>query len=228
MLPVRVCLPTGAVHPPDGPEWLHEIKHDGFRMVARRDGERVRLISRRGLDWGDRFGTIVEAVEALPVRSFTIDGEAIVCDGDGLADFHLLRYRRGDAVVHLCAFDLIELDGRDLRDEPIEARKAELARVLDGCRPGLVLNAVFHDLGSVVFEHACKLGCEGIVSKRRGSRYARGRSSNWLKVKNPDAPAVRREAEEDWRRATAAEPTVSLSSTDQRQPTCRGDSAKSG
>ena len=202
MLPVRVCLPTGAVHPPDGPEWLHEIKHDGFRMVARRDGERVRLISRRGLDWGDRFGTIVEAVEALPVRSFTIDGEAIVCDGDGLADFHLLRYRRGDAVVHLCAFDLIELDGRDLRDEPIEARKAELALLLDGCRPGLVLNAVFHDPGPVVFVHACKLGCEGIVSKRRGSRYARGRSSNWLKVKNPDAPAVRREREEDWRRAT--------------------------
>ena len=136
MLPVRVCLPTGAVHPPDGPEWLHEIKHDGFRMVARRDGERVRLISRRGLDWGDRFGTIVEAVEALPVRSCTIDGEAIVCDGDGLADFHLLRYRRGDAVVHLCAFDLIELDGRDLRDEPIEARKAELSRVLDAWPAG--------------------------------------------------------------------------------------------
>src|SRR6516165_751958 len=92
MLPVRVCLPTGAVHPPEGLEWLREIKHDGFRMIARRDGERVRLISRRGLDWGDRFGTIVEAVEALAVRSCIIDGEAIVCDGDGLADFHLLRY----------------------------------------------------------------------------------------------------------------------------------------
>jgi len=123
--PVRVCLPTGAVHPPDGPEWLHEIKHDGFRMIARRDGERVRLISRRGLDWGDRFGTIVAAVETLAVRSCVIDGEAIVCDGDGLA------------AVHLCAFDLIELDGHDLRREPIETRKGELARVLDACRPGL-------------------------------------------------------------------------------------------
>jgi bifunctional non-homologous end joining protein LigD len=95
----------------------------------------------------------------------------------------------------------LQIDGRDLRGEPIEARKAELSRVLDGCRPGLVLNAVFHDPGPVVFEHACKLGCEGIVSKRRGSRYARGRSSNWLKVKNPAAPAVRREAEEDWGRS---------------------------
>jgi bifunctional non-homologous end joining protein LigD len=167
-------------------------------MVARRDGEGVRLISRRGLDWGARFGTIVTAVEALGVRSCIIDGEAIVCDGDGLADFHLLRYRRGDGAVHLCAFDLIEIDGRDLRDEPIEARNAELSRVLDGCRPGLVLKAVFHDPGPVVFEHACKLGCEGVVSKRRGSRYARGRSSNWIKVKNPDAPAVRREREEQW------------------------------
>jgi bifunctional non-homologous end joining protein LigD len=90
-----------------------------------------------------------------------MDGEAIVCDGDGLGDFHLLRHRRRDGAVHLCAFDLIELDGHDLRDEPIETRKAQLARVLDGCRPGLVLNAVFHDPGPVVFEHACKLGCEG-------------------------------------------------------------------
>jgi ATP-dependent DNA ligase len=105
--------------------------------------------------------------------------------------------RRGaDGSRHSDRSDLIELDGRDLRDEPIETRKAELARVLYGCRPGLVL---FHDPGPVVFEYACKFGCEGIVSKRRGSRYARGRSSNWLKVKNPDAPAVRREAEEHWR-----------------------------
>jgi bifunctional non-homologous end joining protein LigD len=112
-------------------------------MIARRDGESVRLISRRGLDWGGRFGAIVTAVEALGVRTCIIDGEAIVCDGDGLADFHLLRYRRGDAAVHLCAFDLLELDGRDLRGEPIETRKAELARLLDGCQPRLVLNAVF-------------------------------------------------------------------------------------
>jgi bifunctional non-homologous end joining protein LigD len=84
----------------------------------------------------------------------------------------------------------LHLDGRDLRDEPIETRKAELAQLLDGCGPlALVLNRVFHDPGPVVFGHACKLSCEGIVSKRRSSR-------SWLKVKNPDAPAVWREREE--------------------------------
>src|SRR6516162_4093584 len=198
MLPAKPCLPTSAPCPPVGPEWLHEIKHDGYRMLAHHDGGRARLISRRGFDWGDRFPAIVAAVEALAVRTCTIDGEVIASNADGLADFELLRYRRRDAAVTLVAFDLLQIDGRDLRDEPIETRKAELARLLDGCRPGLVLNAVFHDPGPVVFEHACKLGCEGIVSKRRGSRYARGRSSNWLKVKNPDAPAVRREREEAW------------------------------
>jgi len=137
------------------------------------------------------------------VRPCTIDGEVIASNADGLADFELLRYRRRDAAVTLVAFDLLQIDGRDLRDEPIETRKAELARLLTGCQPlALVLNRTYDDPGPVVFEHACKLGCEGIVSKRHGSRYARGRSSNWLKVKNPDAPAVRREREEDWRRAT--------------------------
>src|SRR5215831_4307052 len=129
-------------------------------MLAHHDGERARLISRRGLDWAWRFPVIVAAIEALAVRSCIIDGELIACDANGRADFQLLRWRRHDDPAILCAFDLIEMDGRDLRDEPIETRKAELARVLDGCRPGLVLNAVFHDPGPVVFEHACRLGCE--------------------------------------------------------------------
>ena len=90
---------------------------------------------------------------------------------------------------------LLELDGNDLRREPIETRKRELARVLDACRPGIAINAVFDEPGPIVFQHACKLGCEGIVSKRRGSRYVAGRADCWIKVKNPDAPAVRRERE---------------------------------
>ena len=100
----------------------------------------------------------------------------------------------------LVAFDLIEIDGLDLRCEPIEERKAELARLLVSCRPALVLNRVFDAPGPDVFQHACKLGCEGIVSKRCGSRYVAGRTEHWLKVKNPDAPAARREVEGDWRR----------------------------
>ena len=97
----------------------------------------------------------------------------------------------------LIAFDLLELDGRDLRGEPIEVRKSELARLLDGCKPGIAINAVFDDPGPIVFERTCALGCEGIVSERRGSRYIAGRTDHWLKVKNPDAPAVRREFEDD-------------------------------
>jgi ATP-dependent DNA ligase len=122
----------------------------------------------------------------------------IACDGVGLADFKLLRYRRSDDHVTLVAFDLIEIDGLDLRCEPIEERKVELARLLVSCRPALVVNRVFDAPGPDVFQHACKLGCEGIVSKRRGSHYIAGRTEHWLKVKNPDAPAVRREFAEDW------------------------------
>jgi bifunctional non-homologous end joining protein LigD len=100
----------------------------------------------------------------------------------------------------LCAFDLLELDGRDLRREQIEKRKALLAKLLKGERMSIVLNEVYEEDGEIVFREACKLGCEGIVSKRLGSLYRRGRSPHWIKVKNPKAPAVKREAEEDWAR----------------------------
>jgi bifunctional non-homologous end joining protein LigD len=127
-----------------------------------------------------------------------IDGEAIAFAADGLASFELLRGRRHDKLVTLCALDLIELDGKDLRREPLERRKAMLAQLVRNPLPGLVLNATFEEPGDVVFKHACALGCEGIVSKRLGSRYRSGRSKDWLKFKNPAAPAVTREAEEDW------------------------------
>jgi len=191
MLPVRPCLPTFARFPPPGPDWLHEIKHDGYRMLALRDGERVRLVSRYGVDWTHGFPAIVAAVEALAARNCLIDGEVIACGGDGLADFQLLRRRQHADPAILCAFDLLGLDGHDLRGEPIEERKAELARLLVDCRPALALNRVFDGPGPAVFEHACALGCEGIVSKRHGSRYATGRSRDWLTVKNPAALAVR-------------------------------------
>ena len=195
MLPLRPCLPTFAPFPPSGPDWLHEIKHDGYRMFAIRDGERVRLISRSGVDWTCAFPMIVAAVETLAVRNCLIDGEVIMCGGDGLPDFKLLRRRQHTDPAILCTFDLLGLDGHDLRGAPIEERKAELARLLVDCRPALALNRVFDDPGPVVFEHACKFGCEGIVSKRRGSRYVGGRSNNWLTVKNPGALAL---AERPW------------------------------
>ena len=129
----------------------------------------------------------------LKVRSCLIDGEAVCCDDRGLARFDVLGRRRNEADAFLYTFDLLELDGTDLRREPIETRKAALASVLRKSRPGLRLNEhLAHPEGHVVFQHACELGCEGIVSKRLGSRYRSGRSPDWLKFKNREAPAVRR------------------------------------
>jgi bifunctional non-homologous end joining protein LigD len=196
---IEPCLPSSAKVPASGPGWLHEIKHDGFRILARRDGTGVRLITRAGNDFSSRLPFIAIAVMELPVRSCLIDGEAIVCDEDGLAVFDLIRRHGTVTNAEHCAFDLLELDGRDLRREPIEKRKELLANLLSASRHGLIFNECFHEDGPIVFSEACRLGCEGIVSKRLGSPYCSGRSAHWVKVKNPKAPAVKREAEEDWR-----------------------------
>src|SRR6516165_540303 len=190
---IQPRLPIPAKEPPSGRDWIHEIKHDGFRIIAVRAGARVRLLTRKGIDLSRRFPMIAAVIAALPVRSCVIDGEAIACDENGLAVFNLLRYRRRDQAVVLCAFDLIGLDGHDMRRLPIEERRAALAGLLRGEREGIA----FNEHGAIIYQHACALGCEGIVSKRLGSPYRAGRADCWLKVKNPAAPAVKREAEED-------------------------------
>ncbi|MGZ3289041.1 MAG: ATP-dependent DNA ligase [Xanthobacteraceae bacterium] len=195
---VQPCLPTKAQQPPTGDAWLHEIKHDGFRVVARKDGGRVRLYSRPGNDLTYRFTLIVESLARLRSRSCIIDGEAVCCGDDGVPSFDRIRYRRHDASVFLYAFDLIELNGDDLRREPFEVRKATLASVLAKAAPGLRLNGHIEADGPTVFAHACKMGLEGIVSKRKASPYRSGRSPDWIKSKNPACGAVKREAEEDW------------------------------
>jgi bifunctional non-homologous end joining protein LigD len=196
---IEPCLPSPGEQPPTGSGWVHEIKHDGYRLMARRDSAGIHLITRRGNDWSDRFPLVVEAVNHLKVQSCLIDGEVVCCDERGLARFDLLRRRRNEAMAFLYAFDLLELNGQDLRREPLEVRKATLASILRKARHGARLNVhLEHDCGLTVFEHACKMGLEGIVSKRLGSAYRSGRSPDWLKFKNPEAPAVRREAEEDW------------------------------
>ena len=121
-------------------------------------------------------------------------------DANGLSVFDALRYRLRDHAAVLCAFDLIELDGKDLRRRPLEARKQALAEMLRGTRDGIAYNTHYATDGVTVYKHACTLGCEGIVSKRLGSPYRSGRVDHWLKIKNPASPAVRREAEEDWGR----------------------------
>jgi ATP-dependent DNA ligase len=197
---VAPCLPTKAAQPPSGRLWLHEIKHDGFRVIARKRDHQVRLYSRPGNDLTHRFPLIVDALARLRSRSCILDGEAVACDGNGMPSFDRIRYRRHDASVFLYAFDLIELNGDDLRREPLDTRKATLASVLRRAAPGLRLNEHIEADGPTVLAHACKMGLEGIVSKRKDSPYRSGRSPDWLKSKNPACEAVRREEEEDWGR----------------------------
>jgi bifunctional non-homologous end joining protein LigD len=188
-----------AKKPPSEPDWIHEIKHDGFRIIARRDAAGVRLITRNGNDFSQRFPFIGMAVAALPARSCIIDGEAIVCNENGSAVFERIRGHRTLASAVHCAFDLIELDGGDLRRSLIEAWKRLLARLLRGAHSNIVLNEYYEEDGAIIFREACRLGYEGIVAKRIRSTYRSDRSQHWIKVKNPGAPAVKREREEDWR-----------------------------
>src|SRR5437588_8618674 len=197
---IEPCLPSPAKAPPCGSDWIHEIKHDGFRIMARRGGAGVRLITRHGHDFTSRFPLAAAAVTALPAHSFLIDGEAICTDEGGLAVFELIRRARPGGNAVLCVFDLIEFEGEDLRRAPIEHRKHKLAKLVRTPHQGIVLNEHYDGDGDIVFKYACKLGCEGIVSKRLGSLYRSGRVSHWVKVKNPNAPAFTREAEEDWGR----------------------------
>jgi bifunctional non-homologous end joining protein LigD len=143
---------------------------------------------------------VLKRVARLRSQSCILDGEAVVCRNDGVASFDLISNWRNGASAFLYCFDLIELNGDDLRRDPIERRKVDLARTLAKAGNGIVLNEHIQGDGELIFRHACKLGCEGIVSKRKGSSYRSGRSPDWIKSKDPASPAVQREAEEDWGR----------------------------
>ena len=118
------CLPRLAKEPPAGPGWIHEIKHDGFRILAELNVGDVKLITRKGFDLAQRFPLATTAIAAVQARSCIVDSEAIACDANGLSVFDLLRFRRQDDAVTLCAFDLLELDGVDLRREPLRLANA--------------------------------------------------------------------------------------------------------
>ena len=152
---------------------LTEIKHDGFRILAHRRGRTVRLFSRNGHNFADRFPLVAAAIEALPVHSCVVDGEAIVCDDNGLAVFDLVRGHATDARAVLCAFDLLEVNGEAIRREPIEDRKRRLAGLLWLCRRTASRSTRHSPVrDATIYKHACALGCEGIVSKRWARRTA--------------------------------------------------------
>ncbi|MBW5438351.1 DNA ligase [Bradyrhizobium canariense] len=124
------CLPTKGTAVPDGPDWLHEVKHDGYRLRLEREGDRVRLITRGGYNWTSRYPWIVEAARKIKQRRFVIDGEAVVLGVDGVSDFNALHSRRYDHEVQFCAFDILAEGGDDLRMLPLSMRKTNLERLL--------------------------------------------------------------------------------------------------
>ncbi len=188
-LPRRIApqLATAATKPPVGEDWLHEIKFDGYRILARLDSGAVRLFSRNGLDWTARFPEIAAALVALPARQALLDGEAVALDEDGRSSFSALQRALSEgktAPLVYFAFDLLYLDGYDLRDAAIEARKDALAVLIEkGGEPNLRYSDHQEGRGGEFFEHACQFSLEGILSKRRGEPYRAGRSRSWLKVK---------------------------------------------
>jgi bifunctional non-homologous end joining protein LigD len=205
-LPAGFIFPAQPVlrlKPPAGTDWVHEIKHDGYRMIVRRDGPTVRLYSRNAYDWTARLGAIAAAAELIKAKSFTIDGEAVVLGHDGLSRFEELSRREAARAAILYAFDLIELDGEDLRCRPFLDRKAALARLLRETEAGILLNEHIAEDGATVFAHACQVGAEGIVSKRVDGTYRSGPSRVWIKVRNPASTAVQRERSEIWNRRSA-------------------------
>jgi bifunctional non-homologous end joining protein LigD len=181
-------LATLHTAPPAGTDWIHEIKFDGYRIEARLDHGKVRLLTRKQLDWTRRFERIAEAVAALPAQTALLDGELVVEDDKGISSFSMLQTDLkdgpGDRFVYW-VFDLLFLDGRDLTGEPLIARKAELRRLLKGnSRTGAVRYAEhFAENGAAIFKSACDMDLEGIISKRRDAPYRSGRSENFVKTK---------------------------------------------
>ncbi len=178
---------------PDCPDWIHEIKHDGYRLIVQREDKRVRLFTRNGHDWSGRYPPISEAALCLRSPRFVSDGEAVLLGADGISDFNGLHSRKHDAEVQFYAFDMLAGDGEDLRKLSLSLRKTNLARLLARRVDGIFLSDFEQgDIGPDLFRHACLMGLEGLVSKHRESPYRGGRSPRWVKVKNRAHPAMHR------------------------------------
>ena len=184
---VEPTLATLMAKPPAGGEWLHEIKFDGYRLQARIQAGRVKLLTRSGLDWTKKFGKeIVAALKALPVGSALIDGELVVEAGSGASDFSALQADlsegRGDRFVYY-AFDLLHLDGYDLTRLALSERKAVLGPMIGAEQNLIRFSDHFGENGDLVLRHACRLSLEGVISKRADAPYRSGRSKGWIKSK---------------------------------------------
>lgn len=183
-IPPQLAEETSAT--PDGPDWLHEIKLDGYRIQARKSGSRVQLLTRKGLDWTHRMRAVADAMAALPADKFTVDGEVVVLDDNGISSFANLQasFNEGERFpLTYFVFDLLHLDGHNTRTLSVRERKELLAKIIPATDDGTVrLSDHIDGKGPEIFHQACKLGTEGIISKR-DVPYRSGRSSDWLKSK---------------------------------------------
>lgn len=178
-------LATRVASVPSGDQWLHEIKYDGYRLLARKDGSRVQLLTRRGLDWSSKLPALCESLRALPAKSIFADGELTVLEADGRTSFHKLQnLAENSDNARYYLFDLLHLDGIDLRQAPLLERKQLLETVLQAVRDPL-LQYSGHQVGNGenFYRAAEKLRLEGIICKDMTSRYVSARSKTWLKVK---------------------------------------------
>ena len=185
---VEPQLATLVTAPPEGDEWLHEMKFDGYRVLCRIEGGSARLLSRKGLDWSARLPGVASAAARLGVRSAMLDGEVAVVLPNGVTSFNALQNALGGAgggeLVYF-VFDLLHLDGNDLTGVPLERRKEVLRALLDtpSARPTLRYSDHVAGNGAAFLRHACRMALEGVVSKRRDARYESGRGRSWLKAK---------------------------------------------
>jgi bifunctional non-homologous end joining protein LigD len=188
---VQPSRPTLSKNPPTGEHWVHEVKHDGYRLQVHVRAGRVRLYTMNAADWTERYPLIVEAASRLK-RDAVFDCEVICPDEYGRADFDRLHSRCFEHEAIACAFDLLRLDGDDLRRLPLSERKSKLDKLLRRSRDGIQYVEHLEGQGDNVFEAACMLGLEGIVSKRLTAPYKSGPCKAWIKVKNPRSPAYLR------------------------------------
>jgi bifunctional non-homologous end joining protein LigD len=184
---VEPCLATLEAKPPKGRGWVHEIKFDGYRLQARIDKGKVKLLTRSGLDWTDKFGKrVLDALAGLPLRQALIDGESVVEGEAGASDFAALQAALSEGKTDrfvFYAFDLIYADGYDLREAALTDRKRALHALLPRGEGALRLSEDFDTEGEIVLENACRLSLEGIVSKRGDAPYHSGRNRDWIKSK---------------------------------------------
>ena len=172
--------------PPEGKHWIHEIKHDGYRCQVLVERGQARVFTRNGFDWTDRYPSFVRAASKLRCKSAIIDGEAIVQNGDGASDFEALSsaMRQQPHSIILYAFDLLHLDGKDLRQQTLMERRASLKALLGTDEQSRIqFSDEFDGDGAALFKACAERALEGIVSKHALAPYRSGRSKTWLKTK---------------------------------------------